>query len=241
MTVISFLGRLHPRDTNRHHDDCFPKPRRAVHQEEGDRGGFDASPRDPSRPFSKWVTYFTREFTTDREWMWLWQPYSASFPAPPSRTRTEERGRRGHLSFQSLIIHVAHLAADITQFKPKCTQFYEKWWFRNFSPLAAGFSHKDNPQSLDLNCVRLCFQVFLEGNEKGAFTFALKPVVSDPIYDKSELFSFHPMKSVLMMRKLNRGKDGIVDMPHDRIQRVCRRWKGHAALLRQSGQGWHTG
>ena len=87
----------------------------------------------------------------------------------------------------------------------------------------------------------LCFQVFLEGNEKGAFTFALKPVVSDPIYDKSELFSFHPMKSVLMMRKLNRGKDGIVDMPHDRIQRVCRRWKGHAALLRQGGQGWHTG
>ena len=152
-----------------------------------------------------------------------------------------EGGRRGQLSFQSLIIHVAHLAADITQFKPKCTQFYEKWWFRNFSPLAAGFSHKDNPQSLDLNCVRLCFQVFLEGNEKGAFTFALKPVVSDPIYDKSELFSFHPMKSVLMMRKLNRGKDGIVDMPHDRIQRVCRRWKGHAALLRQSGQGWHTG
>ena len=143
-----------------------------------------------------------------------------------------EGGRRGHLSFQSLIIHVAHLAADITQFKPKCTQFYEKWWFRNFSPLAAGFSHKDNPQSLDLNCVRLCFQVFLEGNEKGAFTFALKPVVSVPIHDKSELFSFHPMKSVLMMRKLNRGKDGIVDMPHDRIQRVCRRWKGHAALLR---------
>jgi hypothetical protein len=29
-------------------------------------------------------------------------------------------------------------------------------------------------------------EVFLEGNEKGAFTFALKPVVSDPIYDKSK-------------------------------------------------------
>ena len=51
---------------------------------------------------------------------------------------------------------------------------------------SAGFSHKDNPQTIDLNCVRLCFQVFLEGNEKGAFTFALKPVVSDPIYDKSK-------------------------------------------------------
>jgi len=51
-------------------------------------------------------------------------------------------------------------------------------------PFQSGFSHKNNPQNIDLNCVRLAFQVFLEGNEKGAFTFALKPVVSDPIYDK---------------------------------------------------------
>ena len=52
--------------------------------------------------------------------------------------------------------------------------------------ILAGFAHKDNQQSIDLNCVRLCFQVFLEGTEKGAFTFALRPVVSDPIYDKSK-------------------------------------------------------
>ena len=51
---------------------------------------------------------------------------------------------------------------------------------------SAGFSHKSNPQNIDLNVVRLAFQVFLEGNEKGAFTFALKPVVSDPIFDKSK-------------------------------------------------------
>lgn len=51
-------------------------------------------------------------------------------------------------------------------------------------PFQTGFTHKNNPQNIDLNCVRLAFQVFLEGNEKGAFTFALKPVVSDPIYDK---------------------------------------------------------
>ena len=55
----------------------------------------------------------------------------------------------------------------------------------------AGFGHKDHPQSIDLNCVRLCYQVFLEGSEKGAFTFALKPVVSDPIYDKSKAIHFY--------------------------------------------------
>jgi len=51
-------------------------------------------------------------------------------------------------------------------------------------PYQTGFSHKSNPSAVDLNCVRLAFQVFLEGNDQGAFTFALKPVVSDPIYDK---------------------------------------------------------
>jgi len=51
-------------------------------------------------------------------------------------------------------------------------------------PFQSGFAHKASAQSIDLNCVRLAFQVFLEGNEKGAFTFALKPVVSDPIYDR---------------------------------------------------------
>ena len=39
------------------------------------------------------------------------------------------------------------------------------------------------------------------------------------------------------MRILNRGKDGAIDMPHDRVQRVSRRRQGHVALLRQGGQG----
>ena len=59
---------------------------------------------------------------------------------------------------------------------------------------SAGFTHKTSPQNIDLNCVRLAFQVFLEGNEKGAFTFALKPVVSDPIYDRSKC------KNILMSK-----------------------------------------
>lgn len=52
--------------------------------------------------------------------------------------------------------------------------------------ILAGFAHKNQPQSIDLNAVRLCFQVFLEG-QKGKFTLALKPVVSEAIYDKSIL------------------------------------------------------
>lgn len=49
----------------------------------------------------------------------------------------------------------------------------------------AGFDHKKQPTNIDLNAVRLCFQVFLEGSRKGKFTRPLAPIVSDPIYDKS--------------------------------------------------------
>lgn len=54
-----------------------------------------------------------------------------------------------------------------------------------FHFLIAGFEHKRQPTSIDLNAVRLCFQVFLEGGQKGKFNVPLPPVVSDPIFDKS--------------------------------------------------------
>lgn len=51
---------------------------------------------------------------------------------------------------------------------------------------SAGFAHKNQPQNIDLNAVRLCFQVFLSDG-KGGFSHSLPAVVSDPIYDKSKL------------------------------------------------------
>lgn len=55
---------------------------------------------------------------------------------------------------------------------------------------SAGFSHKDNQTSIDLNAVRLCFQAFLGGSQKGKYSI-LEPVVSDPIYDKSKFILFY--------------------------------------------------
>jgi len=52
--------------------------------------------------------------------------------------------------------------------------------------LAAGFEHATQPSSIDLNVVRLCFQVFLPGSSPRVFDKVLTPVVSSPIYDKSE-------------------------------------------------------
>uniref|UniRef100_A0A1B0D1C6 Uncharacterized protein n=1 Tax=Phlebotomus papatasi TaxID=29031 RepID=A0A1B0D1C6_PHLPP len=51
-------------------------------------------------------------------------------------------------------------------------------------PYKTGFNHRDQPSSIDLNSVRLCFQVFVIHQEEYV---ALPPVVSDPIFDKKAM------------------------------------------------------
>ncbi|XP_022903000.2 embryonic polarity protein dorsal-like isoform X1 [Onthophagus taurus] len=53
-------------------------------------------------------------------------------------------------------------------------------------PFMTGFSHRSSPTSIDLNAVRLCFQVFLHTQNKGKYT-NLPPIVSNPIYDKKAM------------------------------------------------------
>lgn len=52
---------------------------------------------------------------------------------------------------------------------------------------AEGFSHASQPSSIDLNAVRLCFQVFLKDPDGHNFNIPLEPVVSEPIYDKKAM------------------------------------------------------
>ncbi|XP_055628292.1 embryonic polarity protein dorsal-like [Toxorhynchites rutilus septentrionalis] len=54
-------------------------------------------------------------------------------------------------------------------------------------PFKTGFGHAKQLAAIDMNAVRLCFQVFLEGQQRGQFTEALQPVVSDIIYDKKAI------------------------------------------------------
>lgn len=50
-------------------------------------------------------------------------------------------------------------------------------------PYRQGFDHANNPQTIDLNAVRLCFQVFYEKDVPGKFTGVMDPVCSEPIFD----------------------------------------------------------
>ncbi|XP_065084360.1 embryonic polarity protein dorsal-like [Ochlerotatus camptorhynchus] len=54
-------------------------------------------------------------------------------------------------------------------------------------PFKTGYGHGRQPASIDLNAVRLCFQTFLEGQQRGHYTEPLVPVVSDIIYDKKAM------------------------------------------------------
>ncbi|XP_058456415.1 embryonic polarity protein dorsal-like [Malaya genurostris] len=54
-------------------------------------------------------------------------------------------------------------------------------------PFRTGYGHAKQPATIDLNAVRLCFQVFVEGQQPGRFTEALQPVVSDIIFDKKAM------------------------------------------------------
>uniref|UniRef100_A0A1A9ZN75 RHD domain-containing protein n=1 Tax=Glossina pallidipes TaxID=7398 RepID=A0A1A9ZN75_GLOPL len=53
---------------------------------------------------------------------------------------------------------------------------------RNVDPFKTKFAHKDQPSSIDLNVVRLCFQAFILSGPRQYKK--LTPVVSDPVYDR---------------------------------------------------------
>lgn len=75
---------------------------------------------------------------------------------------------------------------------------------------AAGFAHRSQPSSIDLNAVRLCFQVFLESDTRGRFTVPLAPVVSEPIFDKKAMSDLVICKLSCASSSVAGGKDMIL-------------------------------
>lgn len=65
---------------------------------------------------------------------------------------------------------------------------------------------KELGKSMDLNIVRLRFTAYLQ-DSNGGFTRALKPVVSNPIYDSSESNKYKESESVV--RQNHSGKKTI--------------------------------
>ncbi|KAM3963751.1 LOW QUALITY PROTEIN: embryonic polarity protein dorsal [Aphomia sociella] len=89
-------------------------------------------------------------------------------------------------------------------------------------PFRTRYTHKNQPQSIDLNAVRLCFQVFMT-DESGKVKQTLTPVVSDVIYDKKAMSELQiaqishcsgPAKGgtrvILLCEKVNREDTAVV-------------------------------
>lgn len=74
----------------------------------------------------------------------------------------------------------------------------------------AGFSHRNQPTSIDLNVVRLCFQVFLEGDTPGKFSVPLQAVVSEPIYDKKAMSDLTIIKLSDCVSYVDGGRKDII-------------------------------
>ncbi|XP_017781152.1 PREDICTED: putative transcription factor p65 homolog isoform X2 [Nicrophorus vespilloides] len=77
-------------------------------------------------------------------------------------------------------------------------------------PFKTGYTHRSQPTSIDLNSVRLCFQVFTEGDKPGKFTVPLQPVVSDPIYDKKSMTDLTIVKLSDCVSSVDGGRKDII-------------------------------
>ncbi|XP_052755011.1 embryonic polarity protein dorsal [Galleria mellonella] len=89
-------------------------------------------------------------------------------------------------------------------------------------PFRTRYAHRNQPQSIDLNAVRLCFQVFMT-DDTGKVKQTLTPVVSDVIYDKKAMSELQiaqishcsgPAKGgtrvILLCEKVNREDTAVV-------------------------------
>ncbi|KAF0314765.1 Embryonic polarity protein dorsal [Amphibalanus amphitrite] len=77
-------------------------------------------------------------------------------------------------------------------------------------PFQTGFDHRLQPTTIDLNAVRLCFQVFVEGHKRDQYVVPLKPVISDAIYDKKSMCDLVIYKMSDCSASVAGGKDIIL-------------------------------
>lgn len=93
---------------------------------------------------------------------------------------------------------------------------------RRHKNVSAGFNHRSQPSSIDLNAVRLCFQVFLESEQRGRFTVPLSPVVSDPIFDKKAMSDLVICKLSDASCTVAGGKEMILLC--EKVSMLCTEW-----------------
>merc|ERR1712079_996110 len=110
-------------------------------------------------------------------------PHNLVSPASVGRDGCKKGVCNMNVNCEDMTLEFQHLGIQCVRKKDIEESLKQRKEIR-VDPYRQGFKHMENPQSVDLNAVKLCFQAFLENPaEPGKFTVILPPVVSTTIFD----------------------------------------------------------
>merc|ERR1711923_128743 len=110
-------------------------------------------------------------------------PHNLVSPASVGRDGCKKGVCTVNVNTDDMTVEFPHLGIQCVRRKDIAEALKQRQEIR-VDPFRQGFGHADNAGSIDLNAVKLCFQVFLESpNTPGKYTVILPPVCSKPIFD----------------------------------------------------------
>merc|ERR1719166_545531 len=110
-------------------------------------------------------------------------PHNLVSPASVGRDGCKKGVCTVNVNNDDMTVEFPHLGIQCVRKKDIAEALKQRQEIR-VDPYRQGFGHAENAGSIDLNAVKLCFQVFLENpNAPGKYTVILPPVCSKPIFD----------------------------------------------------------
>merc|ERR1711915_299212 len=110
-------------------------------------------------------------------------PHNLVSPASVGRDGCKKGVCTVNVNTDDMTVEFPHLGIQCVRRKDIADALKQRQEIR-VDPYRQGFGHVDSPNSIDLNAVKLCFQVFLENPKTpGKYTVILDPVCSKPIFD----------------------------------------------------------
>merc|ERR1712012_321364 len=110
-------------------------------------------------------------------------PHNLVSPASVGRDGCKKGDCTMNINNEDMTVEFPHLGIQCVRKKDIAEALKLRQEIR-VDPFRQGFDHVNNPNSIDLNAVKLCFHVFLENPATpGKYTVILPPICSKPIYD----------------------------------------------------------
>merc|ERR1711874_677146 len=110
-------------------------------------------------------------------------PHNLVSPASVGRDGCKKGVCTMNVNNEEMTVEFPHLGIQCVRRRDIADALKQRQEIR-VDPFRQGFGHVDSPNSIDLNAVKLCFQVFLENPKTpGKYTVILDPVCSKPIFD----------------------------------------------------------